>query len=61
MARWVRCGSKRCIPGGTGDGETPGDRGAAEGSVRDAVQRHEKFDAVFAIDQPVSAIEKDYN
>jgi hypothetical protein len=26
-----------------------------------AVQRHEKFDAVFATDQPVSAIEKDYN
>ena len=26
-----------------------------------AVQRHQKFDAVFATDQPVSAIEKDYN
>ena len=26
-----------------------------------AVQRHEKFDAVFATDRPVSAIEKDYN
>jgi hypothetical protein len=26
-----------------------------------AVQRHEKFGAVFATDQPVSAIVKDYN
>jgi segregation and condensation protein A len=26
-----------------------------------AVKRHEKFDTVFATDQPMSAIEKDYN
>jgi segregation and condensation protein A len=26
-----------------------------------AVRRHEKFDAVFATEQPISAIEKDYN